>query len=149
MRTLITLSAILGAALTFAQTPQVNSLSPFEQELVGAQNQFVEALEQRNSAYVKQTVADDFRGVALSGDYYDKDELVGVAQEGMPKDFRIYDVRVIRLNDESAVVSYDAITPGGRPRYLHRSDTWAKVSGKWMLKFQQTTRNLWSAADSD
>jgi len=29
------------------------------------------------------------------------------------------------------------------------SDTWAKDGGKWKLKFQQYTPNLWSATDFD
>jgi hypothetical protein len=90
---------------------------------------------------VRQAVADDFRGIGTNGDFYDKDELVGIAHEGVPKDLRVYDVQVVRLNDDSAVVTYNLIIPGARPRYRHMSDTWAKDGGKWKLKFQQTTTN--------
>jgi hypothetical protein len=123
--------------------------SPFEQELVSNQNQFAQALAEKNIAYVRQAVADDFRGIGTNGDFYDKDELVGAAHEGLPKDLRVYDVQVVRLNDDSAVVTYNLIIPGARPRYRHMSDTWAKDGGKWRLKFQQYTPNLWSATDFD
>ena len=56
---------------------------------------------------------------------------------------------VVRLTDDSAVVTYNLIVPGARPRYRHMSDTWAKDNGKWKLKFQQVTTNLWSATDFD
>jgi len=139
----------LTVSLAIAQTPQSKTLSPFEQELVTNQNQFMQALADKNVAYVNQAVANDFHGIAPNGDYYGKDELVGEAQEGLPKDLRVYEITVVHLTDDSAVVSYNLIVPGSRTRYRHMSDTWAKVGGKWMLKFQQFTPNLWSAMDFD
>jgi hypothetical protein len=150
MRNILLPCAIfVTASIALAQVQPSKPLSPFEQELVNNQSQFMQALEQRNVGYVKQAVADDFRGIATNGDFYDKEELAGSAQEGMPKDTRVYNIVVIRLNDASAIVTYDLIVPGARPRYRHMSDTWAKEGGKWMLKFQQTTTNLWSATDFD
>lgn len=155
MRTLTTLFAVLiSTALSVAQNqpskPLTSTpLSSFQQELVANQNQFAQALTEKNSAYVKQAVADDFRGIGTNGEFYDKDELVGSAHEGAPKDLRVYDLQVVRLNDDAAVVTYNLIIPGGRPRYRHMSDTWAKDAGKWKLKFQQYTPNLWSATDFD
>ena len=147
------LSAVLISALAVAQTPPAKpmpsskELSPFEQELVGNENQFMQALADKNVAYVNQAIAEDFQGIATNGDFYGKDELVGAAHEGQLKDRRIYEVHVVRLNDDSAVVTYNLIVPGGRPRYRHMSDIWAKDGGKWKLKFQQVTSNLWSATD--
>jgi len=150
MRTISILSAVLiSVSLSLAQTPQSKPLSPFEQELINNENQFMQALAEKNVAYVSQSVADDFKGVGTNGDFYDRDELVGMAHEGLPKDIRAYELRVVRLNDDSAVVTYNLIIPGARPRYRHMSDTWAKDGGKWKLKFQQYTPNLWSATDFD
>jgi hypothetical protein len=155
MRTISMLSAVLiSATLAIAQTQPSKPMSqlpqsPFEQELIGNQSQFAQALAEKNVVYVRQAVADDFRGIGTNGDFYDKDELVGIAHEGVPKDLRVYDVQVVRLNDDSAVVTYNLIIPGARPRYRHMSDTWAKDGGKWKLKFQQTTTNLWSSTDFD
>lgn len=140
---------MIGVSLTFAQMPQSKPLSPFEEELVNNEKQFMQAWQEKNVAYVRQTISDDFRGIAPNGDFYEKEELVGTAQEGMPKDLRLYDFRVIRLDDGCAVVAYNMIVPGARPRYRHMSDTWTKDGGKWKLKFQQTTPNLWSALDLD
>lgn len=150
MRTIPMLSAVLiSVSLAFAQTPQARQLSAFEQELTNNQNQFMQALAEKNVAYVNQSVADDFQGIGTNGDFYDKEELVGAAHEGMPKDLRVYEVRVVRLDDGCAVVAYNLIVPGARLRYRHMSDTWTKDAGKWKLKFQQVTPNLWSATDFD
>lgn len=140
---------VVSVAVAFAQPPAPKPLSPFEQELVNNEKQFVQALQDKNIAYVSQAVSDDFQGIATNGDLFDKVELLDTAREGMPKDLRVYDVRVVRLDDGCAVVAYNMIVPGARPRYRHRSDTWTKDGSKWKLKFQQTTPNLWSALDLD
>jgi hypothetical protein len=137
---------MISVSLSFSQTPQPKALSPFEQELLNNENQFVRALAEKNVPYVNQSVARDFRGIGTNGDFYERDELV---HEGLPKDVRIYDVQVVRLDDGCAVVTYNLIVPGSRPRYRHMSDTWAKEGGKWTLRFEQATINLWSAMDVD
>jgi hypothetical protein len=148
MRPTLLLSAILmSTVLAFAQTPK--PLSAFDQELVNNEKQFVQALQDKNAAYVDRTVSEDFKGIGVNGEFYDKGEVVGAAQEGMPKDLRVYDVRIVRIDDGCAVVAYNTIIPGARPRYRHMSDTWTKEGGQWKLKFQQTTPNLWSATDLD
>jgi hypothetical protein len=142
-------AVVVSVALASAQTPASKPLSSFEQEVMSNEKQFMQALQDKNTAYVSQAVSDDFKGIATNGDLYEKDELVGTAQEGMPKDLRIYDVRVVRLDESCAVVAYNLIVPGARPRYRHMSDSWTKDGGKWKLKFQQVTPNLWSALDLD
>jgi len=150
MRPRLLLFAILiTGGMALAQAPQAKPLSAFEQELVNNQNQFMQALAEKNVASVNQSVAADFQGIGTNGDFYDRSDIIAMAQEGMPKDLRAYEMVVVRLNDDAAVVSYNLIVPGSRVRYRHMSDTWAKVGGKWMLKFQQFTPNLWSATDFD
>ena len=105
----------------------------------------MQALANKDVTYVNQSVADDFKGIGTNGDFYDREEF----HEGLPKDLRVYDIHVVRLTDDSAVVTYNMIVPGARPRYRHMSDTWAKDGGKWKLKFRQYTPNLWSATDFD
>jgi hypothetical protein len=67
----------------------------------------------------------------------------------MPAGTRTYDFHVVKLSDDSAVVAYNLIVPGEHPRYRHMADTWAKIGGRWQLKFRQLTPNLWSANDLD
>jgi len=150
MRSVLMLSVtFLAAALALAQAPSSKMLSPFEQELLQTEKQLHEAMAAKDTAFVKQAVGVDFRGVATNGDIYEREELIGNAHEGLPKDYRAYDMIVVQLNESSAVVSYNEIVPGSHPRYLHVSDSWAKQDGKWTLKFRQATPNLWSATDLD
>ncbi len=113
--------SFLSLTLASAQTPK--SLSPFDQQLIDQEKQFLQAIQDKNVALLRQSVADDFRGIGTNGDFYDKSE---VTEGGLPKDTRSYDFRVVKLNDDSAIVAYNLVVPGGHPRYRHMTDTWAK-----------------------
>jgi hypothetical protein len=140
-------AVILAVTLSIAQTSK--PLSTFDQQLVDQQKQFLHAIESKDETAVEHAVADDFQGIAVNGDFYDKGEVVDSASEGVPQGTRTYDFRVVKLNDDSAVVAYNLIVPGAHPRYRHMADTWAKVNGQWKLKFRQISLNLWSANDLD
>jgi hypothetical protein len=140
-------TAILSITLAAAQT--VKPISAFDQQLIDQQKQFLQATENKNPSAVDRAVADDFQGIEINGDFYDKGDLVESAHQGMPKDTRAYDFHVVKLTDDSAVVAYNLIVPGEHPRYRHMADTWARIGDRWKLKFRQITPNLWSANDLD
>jgi hypothetical protein len=138
-------AAILSAGLALAQASK--PVSAFEEQLIDLQKQFLQAVQSKNSAAVEGAIADDFMGIGSNGDAYDRSEVVESVHEGLPKDTRTYDFYVVKLNDDSAVVTYNLIVPGEHPRYRHMADTWAKVAGRWKLKFRQFTPNLWTVND--
>jgi hypothetical protein len=142
-------TVLLIVTLALSQAPSSRPISTFDQQLIEQQKQLLRAIQDKNSTAVEHAVADDFQGIEINGDFYDKSEVVDSAQEGMPKDTRVYDFHVVKLNDGSAVVAYNLIVPGGHPRYRHMADTWARIDGRWKLKFRQITPNLWSANDLD
>jgi hypothetical protein len=129
-------AAILSAGLALAQASK--PVSAFEEQLIDLQKQFLQAVQSKNSAAVEGAIADDFMGVETNGDLYDRSEIVESVHEGLPKDTRTYDFYV---------VTYNLIVPGEHPRYRHMADTWAKVAGRWKLKFRQFTPNLWTVND--
>lgn len=140
-------ATILSAGLAIAQTTKPPSA--FDQQLIDQQKQFLQATDTRNAAAVEHALAEDFQGIGVNGDFYDRSEIIDSAQGGKPKATRAYDLHVIKLNDDSAIVAYNLIVPGEHPRYRHMSDTWARIDGQWKLKFRQITPNLWSANDLD
>ena len=151
MRSIVLLLGTVLVSLTLAlsQAPSSKPVSAFEQQLIDQQKQFLQAAQAKQATVVARAVANDFRGIATNGDFYDRSEVVESAQAGMPKDTRAYDFHVVKLNDDSAVVAYNLIVPGEHPRYRHMADTWARIDGQWKLKFRQITPNLWSANDLD
>jgi hypothetical protein len=147
---LLLLGAVLvSVTLALSQAPSSKPVSAFDQQLIDQQKQFLQATQTKQATVVDHAVADDFQGIATNGDFYDRSEVVESAEKGMPKDTRTYDFRVVKLNDDSAVVAYNLIVPGAHPRYRRMADTWARIDGQWKLKFRQITPNLWSANDLD
>jgi hypothetical protein len=142
-------TVLVSVTLALSQAPSSKPVSAFEQQLIDQQKQFLQATQTKQAAVVDRAVADDFQGIATNGDFYDRSEVVESGEKGMPKDTRAYDFRVVKLNDDSAVVAYNLIVPGQHPRYRHMADTWARIDGQWKLKFRQITPNLWSANDLD
>ncbi|MGA3091900.1 MAG: nuclear transport factor 2 family protein [Terriglobales bacterium] len=136
-------TVLLSVTLVLSQSRSSKPISAFDQQLIDRQKQFLLATESNNPAAVDSSIADNFQGIGTNGDFYDKSEIV----ESAPGE--AYDFRVVKLSDAAAVVAYNLIVPGERPRYRHVADTWAKIDGQWKLMFRQSTPNLWSANDLD
>jgi len=142
-------TVLLSVTMALPQSPSSKPVSAFDQQLIDQQKQFLQADRSKDSIAVDRAIADDFQGIEVNGDLYGKADIVDSLQAGMPKDTRAYDFHVVKLNDDSAVVAYNLIVPGENPRYRHMADTWARIDGRWQLKFRQITPNLWSANDPD
>ncbi len=143
-------SAVLfSVSLALSQPPSSGSVSAFDQQLIDREKELLQAIQKKDATAVNRAIVDDFRGIGVNGDFYDKGEVVESAEQGAPKDTRAYDFEVVKLNDAAAVVAYNLIVPGASPRYRHMADTWANIEGQWKLKFRQITPNLWSANDLD
>jgi hypothetical protein len=148
-RLVLLVASILGCLSFGLSQTSAKPVPAFDQQVIDQQKQFLQAVQAKNAAFVERTVADDFQGIGTNGDFYDREDVVESAHDGVPAGMRAYDFHVVKLNDESAVVAYNLIVPGEHPRYRHMSDTWAKIDGRWFLKFRQITANAWSANDLD
>jgi hypothetical protein len=148
----LTVAATAYAGAGPVNTAQGSANASPQQELINTQRAFLGAMERGDAEYVKNAVADDFMVIETNGDSSGKRELVhGVHSPEHPGPAPIlYDFKVVQLDSDCAVVSYNAVFHGTQlDRYQHLSDTWVKHGGQWKLKFQQTTLNLWSAHDLD
>jgi len=121
-------------------------LGPLERTLIANTQAVPEAQKSKNVDFLKHTLTDDFLFVGSEGRLHDKEEIVESARDGELKDFYTYNLRVVPVDDEAAVVTYDCIihmpegdAPGMAPRYQHISDLWVKQDDQWRLKFQQAT----------
>jgi len=121
-------------------------LSSLEQTLIANTNAVPEAQKSKNVDFLKRTLTDDFVFVGSEGRLHDKEEIVESARDGELKDYYTYNLRVLPVDDEAAIVTYDCIihmpegdAPGMAPRYQHISDLWVRKDDQWRLKFQQAT----------
>jgi len=151
MRNPVLIAALLCCSFSLAgfaqgQASAPKPLGPLEQALIANTNAVPEAQKNRNVDFLKRTLTDDFAFVGSEGKLHDKEEIVASASEGELKDYYTYNLRVLPVNDEVAVVTYDCIihmpegdAPGMAPRYQHISDLWVKQNDQWRLRFQQAT----------
>ena len=123
--------------------------SPLEQTLISAEKSFMAALKKGDAEYVRRTLASDYSSVESDGQLHDRQEAVGELSSG-GVDLSPYNMKVIELADNAAIVTYDVILhippsedQGPPPRYLHWSSVWTKQDGQWKLKFQQSTPTHW------
>jgi hypothetical protein len=146
------LSVVERAAEANSMTPRHSNVSSFEQELINIQKAFYDAQERGDTEYVKNAMSDDFMSIETNGNSTGKEEFVrGVHPPEHPGPSPIlYDFNVVKLDEDCAIVTYQAVFPGSQlEHYQHLSDIWGKQAGQWKLKFQQSTLNLWSAHDLD
>ena len=149
LKNLAFIASLLSVSLVgLAQSPRSSSkpLSPLEQSLIANTKAVPEAQKSKNVDFLKRTLTDDFVFVGSEGRLHDKEEIIETARDGELKDYYTYNLRVVPVDDEAAVVTYDCIihmpegdAPGMAPRYQHISDLWVKQDDQWRLKFQQAT----------
>lgn len=121
-------------------------LTPFEQNLVDAEHQFITAAEKGDRAYLTRILADDYSFVGFDGEAYQRQDMLDGFGGGVK--MQPYDMQVIPMGDDAGIVSYDLVfqvppaeDQGAPPRYQHWSTVWVKRDGQWKIKFQQSTPN--------
>jgi hypothetical protein len=146
--TVLLLSAVVPLAARKAG--QQTNPSP-HQDFVALQKALIAAQDRGDADYVKNAVAEDFTAIETNGDITERSGFIRVERPEKPEPSPIlYDFRTIQLDEDCAIVTYNAVFSGNQlERYQHVSDTWVNEDGHWKLKFQQSTLNLWSAHDLD
>ena len=119
--------------------------TPLEQILITNSTAVAEAQKAKNTDFLQRALTDDFVQVGSEGKLHDKDELIGDAHDGALRECTLYNLQVVPVNEDAAIVTYDSILKkpegddGWAPRYQHISDMWVKQDGQWRLRFEQAT----------
>jgi hypothetical protein len=147
-------SAVLflaGAMPVVAQNPApAKALSPLEQTLIASEKSLIEAKKKDDGAFFKRTVSVDFSLVGVDGKLLERQEAVDDLGDADLVELTPYDIKVVAVGDDAAIVTYDAIVrkkleedQGPPPRYQHFSSVWVKQDGAWKLTFHQATAAHW------
>jgi hypothetical protein len=128
-----------------AQSPAAGSAT-LEQMLIANSKAVREAQLKKDVSFLKNTLTDDFVEVRSEGKVHERKDFVSDAEDGNVTEFSLYKPRVLTIDENAALVTYDCIlkmtegdAPNLAPRYQHISDLWVKQNGQWRLKFQQAT----------
>ncbi len=141
---------VIGGCLgCFAQqTPAVPSAQPLtssDESLIAQSRAVPQAELAKDTGALQRLLSDDFQQVGSEGTLHEKRDLLDDAKEGKLTDFTLYNFKVLPLDDNAAIVTFDAVIhqPEGdddiAPRYQHVSDVWVKQGDQWQLRFQQST----------
>jgi hypothetical protein len=144
------LFGITFCAAGLAQTAsQPGPPDPLAEMLIAKSKAVPQAVHAKDVKALNELLAADFKIVGSEGRLHDRGELLGAAQEGALHDFMFYNPQLIKIGDDSAVVTYNLIVtmPEGddlfAPRYQRISDLWVRqgdgTSKDWRLKFEQAT----------
>jgi hypothetical protein len=133
------------------QTPTpAKPLSPLEQTLIASEKSLIEAKKKDDGAFFKRTLSADFSLVGVDGKLLERQEAVDDLGDADLVELTPYDMKVVAVGDDAAIVTYDAIVrkkpeedQGPPPRYQHFSSVWVKQEGAWKLKFHQATAAHW------
>ena len=134
-----------------AQTPApARVLSPLAQTLIANEKSLIEAKKNNDAAFFKRTVSTDFALVGVDGQLLERQEAIDELGDSGLVELRPYDIKLVTVGEDAAVVTYDAIVrkapeedQGPPPRYQHFSSVWVKHGDEWKLKFHQATAAHW------
>jgi hypothetical protein len=134
-----------------AQGPTTTkALSPLEQNLISSEKSLIEAKKKDDGALLRRMVTTDFSLVGVDGKLLQKQEAIDDLGDSGLIEIMPYDVKVVSVADDAAIVTYDAVVrkkpeedQGPPPRYQHFSSVWVKQGDVWKLKFHQATAAHW------
>jgi hypothetical protein len=141
-------TACLSAAPHAVARTQTNSetSSTLEQTAIHNEKDLIAAIKKDDAAYFKRTLSPDFSLVGIDGMLEQGEAAAGNLGDSDLLELTPYDMEVVPLGDNGAIVTYDAIVreapeedQGPPPRYQHFTSVWIKEGGQWKLKFHQST----------
>ena len=118
--------------------------------MIANEQGLIAAKKRGDSAMLKSLITDDFAMVGVDGQLQQGQDALDNLGDSDLVELRPYDIMVIPVAADTAIVSYDAIVreapqedQGPPPRYQHFSSVWVKQSETWKLSFQQSTPTKW------
>ncbi len=145
------LFCLIAATQLIAQTPAATKApTALEQTAITNEKTLIEAKKKDDGAFFKRTLSPDFSLVGVDGKLLEGQEAVDNLGDSGLVELTPYDIKVVALGDDGAIVTYDAIVreapeedQGPPPRYQHFSSVWVKHGDQWKLKFHQATAAQW------
>jgi len=147
----IALLCLVPAARGAART-QTNSEAPaaLEQTAIRNEKDLIAAKKKDDASYFKRVLSHDFSMVGVDGMLLQGEEAAGNLGDSGLLELTPYDIAVVPLGDNGAIVTYDAVVreapeedQGPPPHYQHFTSGWLKQDGQWKLKFHQATAAHW------
>jgi hypothetical protein len=142
---ILTCLAIPCIAQMASNTARPKPLTELEQTLIGQSEAVVRAQKAKDLEALRRLLTEDFERVGSEAALHDKSDVLDDVREDTLEDYRLYDFKVLPVDENVAIVTYNAVIrmpegdEGPAPRYQRFSDVWLKQADQWRLRFQQAT----------
>jgi hypothetical protein len=142
----------LSAILTCLAVPCIAQMAPnttkplteLDHTLISQSEAVARAQKTKDLEALQHLLTDDFERVGSEAGLHNKSDILDDARDGNLEDYRLYDFKVLPVDENVVIVTYDAVIQmpedeGPAPRYQRFSDVWVKQGNQWRLRFQQAT----------
>ncbi len=103
------LFCLIAATQLIAQTPAATKApSALEQTAIANEKTLIEAKKKDDGAFFKRTLSQDFSLVGVDGKLLEGQEAVDNLGDSGLVELTPYDIKVVALGDDGAIVTYDA-----------------------------------------
>jgi hypothetical protein len=133
-----------------SKPPSALEQTSIEQTSIENEKDLIAAKKKDDASYFKRTLSRDFSLVGIDGMLLQGEAAEGNLGDSSLVELTPYDMEVVPLGDNGAIVTYDAIVreapeedQGPPPRYQHFTSVWVKQGSQWRLKFHQATAEHW------
>jgi len=137
---------IFAALACSAQTATgPGQATPLQTMLFDNTKTIFEAQKTKNVSALDGFLTSDFHEVGSEGMLHNRKEFLDDAVEGYLKEYSLYDVKLVVVDDNAVILAYKGILHRLEgddvlaPRYQHFSDLWVKQGDQWKLKYRQST----------
>jgi hypothetical protein len=142
---ILTCLAVPCVAQIATNTARTKPPTQLDETLIGRSEAVAQAQKTKDLESLRRLLTDDFERVGSEGGLHDKSDLLEDAREGKLEDYRLYDFKILPIDDSVVIVTYNAVIQMPEedeypaPRYQHLSDVWVKQGDEWRLRFEQAT----------
>ena len=137
---------LLFTAHLLAQAGPPADSNSLNQSLIAKSTELQSLRKSRDIGGLKSLLTSDFQCVGAEGKLHQLSELLDDVQDGLFRNFRLYDPHVVAIDSATVLVLYNVVLekregdePGMAPRYQKISDLWIRNGDDWRLKFEQAT----------
>jgi hypothetical protein len=115
-----------------------------EEHLIAKEMDIVAAQERRDFSAVAAVLAEEFHEIGSSGKLFSKSEVLNAIQEVRIIDYSFDHFKLLPIDDEYVILTYIATVKRSHQgkehcNRAHRSSTWMKRDGSWLVVFHQAT----------
>src|SRR5580693_5844577 len=100
------MSGILMVASIYCSVQTGTSSTVFQQSLIAQSQAVAQAQKSKDGDTLKRLLADDFQQVGSEGKLHDKDDFTGDAKDGKLTDYTLYNLKVLSIDENAAIVTY-------------------------------------------